>query len=415
MIDPPMVATDGDRVGAPQAPVADRPWFRDRRDVARGAAIFVAVLVACIGAYLSFAVPGAWFPHAIEKRWDAKDLRVVRGSGRLVGDALVINAVDGNGFALVNVATDFRSSEYPGIEWLASGLDADSEVRILWRSDFQPDKLGEAVVRAEAGQATATVLAGNAGWIGHIGGLALAIHGKLTQPILIRGVIAKPMGIIGVVRDRLDEWFAFERWNGASINAIAGGEDYQRFPMPVLVALVIFLSAVVVIGIRHFRPDAFRASSAAIVAAFFLVGWLLLDARWTWNLIRQEHDTASRYAGKDWREKQLANDDGPLFAFTEKALAVLPRTPARIFIASDADYFRGRAAYHLYPHRVFFYPRSDELPPARDLRPGDWLLVYQRRGMQFDAKQGKVRWDGDQIVNAELKLAERGAALFLIR
>jgi len=154
---------------------------------------------------------------------------------------------------------------------------------------------------------------------------------------------------------------------------------------------------------------------AVHAAAFFLVGWLLLDARWTWNLLRQERDTAAQYAGKDARDKRLANDDGPLFAFIEKALAVLPSKPVRIFIASDADYLRDRAAYHLYPHRVFFDPRSNALPPATDLHPGDWLLVYEQHGIQFDRAQGKVRWDGGQIVNAELKLVEPGGALFLVR
>jgi hypothetical protein len=94
---------------------------------------------------------------------------------------------------------------------------------------------------------------------------------------------------------------------------------------------------------------------------------------------------------------------------------VMPRTPVRVFVASDADYFRGRAAYHLYPHRVYFNPRSRELPPASDLHAGDWLLVYRQHGIQFDRGQGRLRWDGNQIAAAELKLVEPGGALFLIR
>jgi hypothetical protein len=43
------------------------------------------------------------------------------------------------------------------------------------------------------------------------------------------------------------------------------------------------------------------------------------------------------------------------------------------------------------------------------------LLVYQRKGVQYDAAQGKLRWDNRAPVSAELKLAGRGAALFLIR
>jgi hypothetical protein len=86
-----------------------------------------------------------------------------------------------------------------------------------------------------------------------------------------------------------------------------------------------------------------------------------------------------------------------------------------VFVVADAHYFRGRAAYHLYPHSVFFDPRSNELQPASRMRPGDWLLVYQRRGIQYDAAHQLLKWNGDQTITAELKLVEPGAGLFLIR
>jgi hypothetical protein len=115
------------------------------------------------------------------------------------------------------------------------------------------------------------------------------------------------------------------------------------------------------------------------------------------------------------RDKLLANEDAQLFAFVERALQVLPSRPVRIFVAADAHYFRGRAAYHLYPHSVFFDPRSNELQWADQLRPGDWLLVYQQRGIQYDASRQMLRWPTGRTTSAELKLLEPGAALFRMR
>ena len=381
----------------------------------RAALILGGALVACIVAYLALAAPGTWFPRAGERAWTAGQLGLVRGSGRLVGDALVVTAPDGSGVTLVNAVTDFRATDYPAIAWDARGLAADAKVELLWRTDVQPDKLQSVRVRVEGGQAVVTTVAGNAGWLGRVTGLALAIQGPLAQPIVVRGVVAKPMGVPGLVRDRLRDWFAFEPWNGASINAIAGGEDYQPFPLPVLLALAVALAALVVAAAARFRPGLLGARTPLFVAAFFLCAWLVLDARWTANLVRQARATAASYAGKDARDKHLASEDADLYAFVQRALAVMPKTPARIFIASDLDYFRGRAAYHLYPHRVFFDPRSNRLPQAQYLHPGDWLLVYRQRGIQFDRAQGKVRWDGDQIVGADLKLVEPGGALFEVR
>jgi hypothetical protein len=392
------------------APAAAHP----RHDARNGALIFLSVLLACTLAYLAVAVPGAWFPRAAPQLLTINDLTVARGTGRVIGDRLVVSAPDANGIALVTVATNLRSSEYAGVAWIVGNLGEDADVRLLWRSDFQPDKLNSTRLEVEAGHTLPVVMAKNPAWIGQVTGLALAIHGPLAQPVLIRGVVAKPMGALETISDRLHEWFAFEPWNGASINTITGGADDQPIPLPAALAVIVGVSALAAFVIRRRRPGAFTVAMPAIAAGFFLAGWLVLDARWTWNLLRQEHATSVQYAGKDLRDKHLAGEDAPLFAFVQKALAVMPTTPVRIFIAADADYFRGRAAYHLYPHSVYCNPRDNALPPASAFHPGDWLLVFRRHAIEFDRAQGKLRWDGNQTVNAELKLLEPGAALFVI-
>src|SRR5882672_878760 len=375
----------------------------DRGDALRAGLILACALAACTLAYLAYAVPGAWFPTASPKASGVSQLTLLRGKGSVVGDELVVSAPDASGIAIVTLTTDFRSTDYAGIAWIVAGLRENADVRLLWRSNVQPEKLNSTPIAVEAGRALPTVVAHDRAWIGKITGLALAIHRTLSQPVRIRGVVAKPMGAPEIIHDRLAEWFAFEGWNGASINTITGGADNQAVRLPAVVALIVVLAAAAVVVVRRFRPGSFRVATPTLVAALFLTGWLILDARWTWNLIRQEQDTATRYGGKDSRDRLLANEDGPLFAFIEKARSVLPQSPTRIFIASDADYFRGRAAYHLYPHRVFFDPRSNALPAASAFRAGDWLLVFQQRGIQFDRTLGKVRWDG-QTVNAEARL-----------
>ena len=70
---------------------------------------------------------------------------------------------------------------------------------------------------------------------------------------------------------------------------------------------------------------------------------------------------------------------------------------------------------HQHPHNVFAEPRRNELPLPAQLKAGDWMLVYQRRGVQFDPANGRLRWDGGAPVSAQLKLRGEGAALFLIQ
>jgi hypothetical protein len=206
-----------------------------------------------------------------------------------------------------------------------------------------------------------------------------------------------------------------EPWTGASINTIAGGADVQRLPLPLQLAAALAISVVLLWFILRKRGRSAVPAVAVSALALALIAWFLLDARWMVNLMREAYASALQYAGKDARTKHLAGPDGDLFAFIEKARTVLPSAPARVFVIADADFFRGRAAYHLYPHNVWYEPYTNAVPPADKLRAGDWLVVYQRRGVQFDASRHSLRWDGGVTVPVDLKLLDHGGALFIVQ
>jgi hypothetical protein len=372
-------------------------------------------LLALLAAYLVISVPNDWFPAAAPKAFAAKGLALARGTGQLVDEELRVTAADSTGLTVVSLVPDLKSDDYAAVAWIAIDMPENGIVRMLWRTDQAPDKVNTIDVPVESGRPLPVILADNPAWIGRVTGLALAIQAPLSQPIRILGVIAKPMGALEVLSDRVREWLAFEGWTGTSINTVNGGADVQEFPLPVLMALTVALAGAAAILIERRRPGAFGAPTSAVLGAIFLIAWLILDARWTGNLVRQEQNTAQQYAGKSMRDKLLANEDAQLFAFVERALQVLPSSPVRIFVAADGNYFRGRAAYHLYPHSVYFDARSNELQWADALRPGDWLLVYQRRGIQYDANRQMLRWETGRTTSAEVKLIEPGAALFRIR
>ena len=374
-----------------------------------------ASIVVVLLAYLAFTVPASWFPSSTMRQWGVRDFTLPRGTGGAANNELVVTATDASGQVYIAVTTDMRARDYATIIWDAYNLPADADVHFLWRTEYAPQKIFSVPLSVEAGRLLPVVLANNAGWLGRVTGIGLAFRGTLTQPFVISGVAAKPSGAIGILQDRAREWLLLERWRGTSINTIVGGDDLQPLPLPLLLAASIALASGAIMLWRRFRPSIRAADMAAAIAIMFAVSWFVLDARWTWNLVRQARETVAQYGGKDWRGKHLAADDGALFEFVEKARAELPAAPARIYIASEADYLRERAAFHLYPHNVHAEPRSNELPPPESIRPGDWMLVYQRRGVQFDPSAGKLRWDGGAPVQAQLKLRGDGAALFLIQ
>ncbi|MDH5288062.1 MAG: hypothetical protein OEX23_15685 [Betaproteobacteria bacterium] len=405
--------------GAPvpaQAPGhASAPAPRARATALRLAAIFVASLLVCALAYLAVAVPGKWFTGVQPLAWGARDLQVTRGAGRIVGDELHVLPNDPSGIVVVSVVTKFSSLDLAQVAWIAIDVPDDVEASALWRSDYKPDALNTLPLPALTGRLLPAAVGKHAAWIGRIEGLALAIRGPISEPIRIRGVIVRPLDAPEIARERVREWFAFEGWTGTSINTITGGADLQDLPLPLLLAAAAVLASLAVALLRRWRPAWFPLGALGSLAAFALAAWLLLDLRWAWNLARQVEQTAATLAFRGFDEKRLAVEDGPLYAFVAKAREAMPKEPARVFVVADSHYFRGRAAYHLSPHRAFFDPRVNSLPAPESLRPGDWLLVWQRKGVQFDQSQGKLRWNNLTPVSAELKLAGRGAALFQIR
>jgi hypothetical protein len=371
--------------------------------------------VACLVVYLVVALPGRWISTARDQAYGARQLVVSRGAANSSGDDLVVTRTAEDGNAVVSVNTDFRAVDYPVVAWLASNVPADAKVALLWRTDVEPSRLNTRPLAVGAGRGLPLDIHGDPHRVGGIVGLALAIQGPLEGPVRVRGVTAKPSDAFETLRDRAREWIAPEAWSGATINTVTGGADVQSLPLPPLLAFAVAIAvgASVFLVRRHVRDAAPAIATLAIALA--VASWFILDARWLANVARHTDITAQRYAGKDDHEKHLAADDGELYAFVDKALRVVPNDRTRVFVVADADFFRGRAAYHLYPHNVWFDPYHNTLPPADKLRAGDWLVVFQRRGVQYDAARHRLRWDGNVTVPAELKLLDHGGALFEIR
>jgi hypothetical protein len=379
------------------------------------AIVAIAAVVVCLLVYLAFAVPGRWLPSAPERAYGAAQLTIPRGIAGISGTELVVTRAADDGNTVISVTTDFRALDYPVVAWIAAGFPADARVALLWQTDVEPARVNKRALDVDAGQVLPADLHRDPHWLGRIVGLALVVQGPLDAPLRVRGVIAEPAGALDTLRDRGREWLAPEPWTGASINTVAGGSDVQRLPLPLLLAAAILLVAVALwLALRTRGRDWIPGVASASIAVA-LVAWFVLDARWTVSLVREARATAARYAGKSDDEKHRAGDDRDLFAFIEKARTQLPREPARVFIVADADFFRGRAAYHLYPHNVWFDPYRNVVPPADRLHAGDWVVVYQRRGVQYDAARHSLRWDGDVTLPVDLKLLDHGGALFVVR
>ena len=371
-------------------------------------------LTLCVLGYLALGVQGSWFTSAPALHWTPDAMAVSRGTASLGPEGLVLTAPDAGGTTIVTLTTSLRSSSYPVIAWQSSGVPDNVEAALLWRSDYAPGRVFNRRLTIDAGRIQPFSLESERNWKGTISGLALGLKGSYQKPILVQGATAKTMSAGEVLSDRVREWFTFETWNGASINTIIGGADVQDLPMPFALAVVVGLAALFYAALARWRPLWVGPSGGVIIGTMFVAAWFALDMRLQWNFLRQVESTAKQYAGKSWQERHLAAEDKMVFAFIEKVRDKLPPPPLRVFVVGDEHYFRDRGAYHLYPYNVFFDPWSSTLPPSSAVRSGDYLVVFEPAGTQYEPSQQRLHWGAGPLISAELVLADGGAALFKI-
>ncbi len=399
---PVAAATDGAKPSAPPP--------RDRT-VTASIAAFVIGTVLVLGAYVA-ANNGSLRASGEPKAWGAEKLSVARGTGRLEGNVLVARA-PANDVLIVSVQTDFRARDLSAVTWEVVDVPAGAAVRLLFQSDYTPRRVHNRPLSVEDGRVLPASLAGDAEWLGRITGLAVTVSAP-GATVRVRGVTAKSQGAAQIVRDRSAEWFKLESWTGTSINAVNGGAAAQSLPLPVVVTVAALMALAALAAMRHFAPAGFLRGPISIATVLFLLAWAVLDVRWTVNLARQIADTVGRYGGNDATERSRAAEDGDLVAFLDKAKALLPAEPQRIVVLAQAHYFRGRAGWHLLPHRALWEPARDLPPHAGLLRAGDFVVVWQRPGAQFDLASGRLRFENGVDVPAKLLLSERDAAVFAI-
>ena len=420
---PPPPASDPsaalDDASSPAASTAERngpappPSVRLRGSVLRLGAIFVAVLLGAWLVYLAFSVPGRWFTSAQALAWGPRDMQVTKGSGRIVAEELAVAPADASGLVVVSLRTGLKATEYAAVEWYAIDVPDHIDVSMLWRTDYKPEQLNSVPLSIVTGRLLPAVMQHHPAWMGNIQGLALAMKGPPSEPVRIRGVVAKPLSAAEVLRDRAREWFAFESWTGTSINTLTGGADLQDLPLPLAAR-----------GDPRCRGTARRGGASPLAPRTLSHRHVRLRWRPSFpsrgsfstcagpgNLVRQVDATADRFAGKSWVDKRLAVEDGPLFAFVQKAKGVMPSTPVRVFVAADSHYFRGRAAYHLYPHNAFFEARANAIPRAI-VRPGglDARLQPQGHSVRRVARKAALGQPGARHRGTEA-CGPRGGAL----
>ncbi|HEU5480908.1 MAG TPA: hypothetical protein VFU90_13770, partial [Candidatus Tumulicola sp.] len=239
---------------------------------------------------------------------------------------------DPRGIAVVSTASDFASADYPRVVWSAVGIPEGVSVSLLWSTDLEPSRLNSVPIDIRAGRAIFVNVMDERHWIGHITGLALAFKGDLRSPIRIRGVTVRAGGLVATLSGVARAWTSFAPWSMTSVDSLETHDTMSEVSPVAILFTSLAVTLVALVGIAWLREKSLPAASfvsaasthAPTLVVLTLFAWFVIDVGWAVGLARHVHDDNLRFAGKTLTAKHLALEDGALYAFVEKARAILP-------------------------------------------------------------------------------------------
>lgn len=343
-------------------------------------------------------------------------LQLASGQGGPIPAGLEVRQPGPEGLAAVQgLGRLARAAVYRHLIWQVDGLARGRELRLIWITLAEPDTVRELVLPPTGPGGGTLDLSSEPYWRDRIAMIGLSTSGPLAQPLVFRRLELRPsvLGLTALARLAFDEWTTFEDWSQRSINFVAGAPLDALFPPVLMVALWIGFSAILYAVFSGLRGTVERRWS---YVTLFLVGWLLLDVRWQWDLSQRLAGTAVRFAGKGEDERRLADLDGDLYRFLIEVRRRLPEQPARLFIVSadPGGFWAGRARYHLLPHNDFM--RFLQPPRAGTVRKGDYILVLSPlAGVRYSRERRALEWENQRLPAEMLHAEASRGALFRVQ
>jgi hypothetical protein len=334
------------------------------------------------------------------------------------GKTLIIARPSEDGSAVVALKLPAQVAlNYRYVEAVINGGIAQGGVAFIWRGGALKDKVRQRAIPFAGATALPIAVEPSEGWTGEIIGAALQLNGPFTAPIEIESVTLSAPSLAATAQRLLSAWFSFETWDNSSINFLYGGPIDLAHPLP----LYLFFGLLVSFGLFFFlSKDGRMAGDVRIYWILPLLFWLVGDVRWQISLLQQTKITAATFSGKSSEEKHLAAEDGRLFKLMQTFGAKMPiadkgaKTGYRIFVFSDDEYTRARAAYHLYPRNTFALPGVTDLLAAKSYQAGDYIALIDKKGVRFNRQTQTLNWDQAESIGVELLHYENGNGLFRV-
>lgn len=341
---------------------------------------------------------------------------LIRGRGHAYWGAFVLEALDNSQLGIVSTKTEPIAAEsYPRVECRLTGFEPESmQLSLLWRTREQPNQNFHVNLDAWDPGVVSAELAAQDDWSGTVTGVGLAVQGELYEPLVVQSCTFPSASVRTAAATIARQWGRLFAFKGTTINLPFDAErgDYASLLIVVAIAAGLAMGTYYLLARRrHWRRD------PGAFLAVFLIGWLLLDARWQVDLWRQLGLTAQQFAGKTTEQKHEAETDHAVFELMQKVDAALPTPPVRVHFLADNSKLRARGAFFLYPQNVYhdLRPSVPSVTPEQ-LRSGDYALLLGYSGLTYEREQQLLLWpDGSSKSVEAILVPNKHTELLRIR
>ncbi len=359
----------------------------------------LALAASALVLFLIFlAVTAAQTPEGANSSYSkvisGKQLKTVMGTTTMKGDALEITALKPYKEAqraIVVSRTTFNAGNYPFLKYQIKGQHPGVKVYLIWRTAANPRVMSSARLHWNMDKPSTINLGNDINWKGTIVEVGVDVIGELRdQPLTLSPLALVAQNRRAIMSSIWSEWTAFRGWTGRSINYLQGTPGTATLSPTIAMAAWAGIALIFLFGLGALRQDHRLSSYGAVI----LIPWIALDLLWQSELCTQLEETEYLFGGKTMQEKHLVDIDRHIYAYAMRLKdEVLPSSAARIFILHDSDgpnFDRLKTQYYLLPHNIYNYGRT---PPARAVRPGDYVLVLgEVPGLAYQPDQGRLVW-----------------------
>lgn len=340
----------------------------------------------------------------------SSEMRIVKGAAVATGSVVQITGLDGEGVAMAisPLGNGIPAKRYPAIQWSVGEGASAQGYALIWVTAAEPQSLQSLPLTPAQFFAGRFDLQADPRWQGDIVGAGIALLGVPTLPLSIDRFELDPVGSQWSWLDSSRQLAArlgqFEPWLPSSINFHRGGVERSWVSPVTLVTAWVLLSGLILALVRWLTGAFSLRLASTIVLA---LGWLVLDLRWTAELLARAQSPAVDVRG--YVGVSAAS-------WLEQLPARLGEEPRRIFIIDDAPTGARalRARYLLSPHSVLL--GFSDLPDSTILRGGDVIVILSAPiAIRFDSRQNRLLSASGRSVSASLVSSATGAGFaFLV-